>query len=51
MKVILKMVKKKGKGVMYWNDGDCEIGNYKDDKKIGVFARLCKNGDVETIKF
>ena len=27
---------------MYWNDGDREIGDYKDGKEIGIFARLCK---------
>ena len=42
---------KEGKGAYYWNNGDCEKGNYKDDKAIGVFARLCRNGEVKTIKY
>ena len=35
MKVIIKMIKKDGKGIFYWNDGDRYKGDFKDDKMEG----------------
>ena len=35
---------------MYFNNGNREIGDFKDDKAVGVFAKLNKNDKVETIK-
>ena len=40
-----------GEGVWYFNNGDHEIGDYKNDKAIGVFARLWKNDEVKTVKY
>ena len=39
--------RRKGKGAYYYHNGDCEIGNWQDDKKIGTFAYLTKNGEVK----
>ena len=36
---------------MVLDDGDREIGGYKDGKEVGVFVRLCKNGKVIKINY
>ena len=39
---------------MYFNNGNREIGDFKDDKAVSVFAKLNKNDKndkVETIKY
>ena len=41
--------KKDGKGVWYWSDGDRAIGDFKDGEAIGLFAKLCKNGEIKTL--
>ena len=35
MKEILKIKKKEGKGVYFYNNGKVEVGNYKNDKYLG----------------
>ena len=32
---------------MYYNNGDREMGDYKDDKKIGKHVTLTKNGEIK----
>ena len=45
------MIKEKEKEfiilIIFFHNGDCEIGNWQDDKKIGTFAYLTKNGEVK----
>ena len=44
MKVISKMIK--WKGVYYWNDGDRSMGDYSNDKEVGLHVILQANGQV-----
>ena len=37
-----------GKGIYYYNNGDREMGNYLQGKKIGKHVTLKANGDFET---
>ena len=36
---------------MYYANGDREMGNYKDDKKIGKHVKLTANGKVITNEY
>ena len=36
-----------GKGIYYYNDGDREMGDWKDGKEIGKHVILNKNGEVK----
>ena len=35
-----------GKGIYYYNNGDREMGDYLNDDKIGIHAKLNINGVV-----
>ena len=48
MKVILKIIKLKGKEFIINNLGDRRMGNYSNDKPIGMHVILTKNGEVKT---
>ena len=37
-----------GKGIIYYNNGDREMGDYWNDKLIGIQVMLTKNGEVKT---
>ena len=36
-----------GKGVIYWNNGDREMGDYSNDNQIGKHVMLTKDGEVK----
>ena len=35
-----------GKGIFYFNNGNREMGDYLNDKKVGKHAKLHANGNV-----
>ena len=37
-----------GKGIMYYNNGDREMGDYLNHKPIGIHAKLLYNGQVSS---
>ena len=37
-----------GKGIYYYYNGDREIGDWKDGKKIGKHVIFTENGEVKT---
>ena len=46
MKEILKMIKKKEKGIFYYNNGDREMGDYLNNNRIGMHVILSTNGEI-----
>ena len=38
--------KKEGKGIYYYNNGDREMGNYLNDKRIGKHVKLHADGSI-----
>ena len=48
MKEILKMINSKEKGIKYFINGDRRMGDYLNDKPIGIHVRLTLNGIVKT---
>ena len=38
--------KREGKGIMYWNDGDREMGDYLNGKEIGKHILFKVNGEI-----
>ena len=45
------MIKKKEKELFYYKNGDREMGNYLNDKKIGKHATLHVNGNITLNKY
>ena len=45
MKKIIKMVKKKDR-ILYYNNGDREMGNYLNGMRKGKHVKLHANGEV-----
>ena len=43
--------KKDGKGAFYLKNGDQGIGNFKNNKPIGIFALKRKNGKVKALNY
>ena len=43
--IIIIMVRE-GKGIYYYNNGDREMGNYLNDKRVGKHITLHFNGKV-----
>ena len=39
---------REGKGIYYYNNGDREIGDYLNDKKIGKHTIIHHNGKVSS---
>ena len=46
MKEIGRMIKKEGKGIYYYTDGNREMGNYLKGRQVGKHVTLHSNGDV-----
>ena len=51
MKVIGEMVMWKGKGIMYYHNGDRSMGDYYNDYPTGKHVMLTRNGEVKTNNF
>ena len=51
MKAILEIIYKKVKGVYYYNNGDREMGDYSNGKRIGKCVMLKRNGEVKTYNY
>ena len=48
MKEALKNCKMEGKGLIYYSNGDREMGDYLNSEKIGKHITLTNNGEVKT---
>ena len=42
---------KNGKGIIYSNEGDMEIGDYLNDNKIGKHIIIYANGNISSNKY
>jgi len=45
------MVKKKGKGIYYYYNGDREMGDYLNDKEIGIHVKLDIKGKISKLNY
>ena len=45
------MDKKEGKGIMYYANGDREMGNYLNDKKVGKHIKLTATGKITNFTY
>ena len=51
MKVNGKIIKGQEKGICYYNNGNREMGDWKDDKKVGKHVILSENGEIKTEEY
>ena len=42
---------RQGDGIYYYNNGDCEIGKYFNDKKIGRHTIIYADGSINYINY